>query len=172
MSRETGKGLLKTAVFMAAATLLSKVLGLIRDALIAAFFGTGMEADAFMTASKAPTTLFDIVIGGVISATFIPVFSDILAKRGKKDAMEFVNKFVTMVFLATVLISALGMIFSEQLVNILAPNYTGDKYELTVQLTFIMFPMIIFTGFAFSFVGFLQSMGEYLSLIHIYHRNC
>ena len=146
---------------MAVATLLSKVLGLIRDALIAAFFGTGMEADAFMTASKAPTTLFDIVIGGVISATFIPVFSDILAKRGKKDAMEFVNKFVTMVFLATVLISALGMIFSEQLVNILAPNYTGDKYELTVQLTFIMFPMIIFTGFAFSFVGFLQSMGEY-----------
>lgn len=161
MSRETGKGLLKTAVFMAGATLLSKVLGLIRDALIAAFFGTGMAADAFMTASKAPTTLFDIVIGGVISATFIPVFSDILAKRGKKDAMEFVNKFVTMVFIATVAISALGMIFSEQIVNLLAPNYTGDKFDLTVQLTFIMFPMIIFTGFAFSFVGFLQSMGEY-----------
>ncbi|HIT86136.1 MAG TPA: murein biosynthesis integral membrane protein MurJ [Candidatus Ornithomonoglobus intestinigallinarum] len=161
MSRETGKGLLKTAVFMAFATLLSKVLGLIRDALIAAFFGTGLEADAFMTASKAPTTLFDIVIGGVISATFIPVFSDVLARRGKKDAMEFMNKFVTMVFIATVLISAFGMIFADPLVNLLAPNYTGDKFDLTVRLTFIMFPMIIFTGFAFSFVGFLQSMGEY-----------
>ncbi len=161
MSKETGKTLLKTAVFMAAATLLAKVLGLIRDSLIAAFFGTGMEADAFMTASKAPTTLFDVVIGGVISATFIPVFNDIMTKRGKKEAMEFVNKFVTMVFLATLAIAVFGMIFSEQIVNFMAPNYTGDKHDLAVQLTFIMFPMIIFTGFAFSFVGFLQSMGEY-----------
>ena len=100
-----GKKLLKTAVFMAAATLLAKALGLVRDSLIAAFFGTGMEADAFMAASKAPTTLFDVVIGGVISATFIPVFSNIMTKQGKKEAMEFVNKFVTMVFLAAVAIS-------------------------------------------------------------------
>ena len=146
---------------MAAATLLAKALGLVRDSLIAAFFGTGMEADAFMAASKAPTTLFDVVIGGVISATFIPVFSNIMTKQGKKEAMEFVNKFVTMIFLAAVAISVLGMVFSEQVVSFMAPNYTGDKHDLTVRLTFIMFPMIIFTGFAFSFVGFLQSMGEY-----------
>lgn len=146
---------------MAGATFLAKLLALVRDSLIASFFGTGMEADAFMSASKAPTTLFDVVIGGVISATFIPVFSSIMSKQSKKEAMEFANKFVTMVFLATLAISVFGMVFADQIASFVAPNYTGDKHALTAQLTFIMFPMIIFTGFAFSYVGFLQSMGEY-----------
>ena len=146
---------------MMAATLLAKALGLVRDSLIGSFFGTGLEADAFITASKAPTTLFDVVIGGVISATFIPVFNKIMSKRGQKEAMDFVNKFVTMVLIATVAISVFGIVFADQIVNFMAPNYAGDKHDLAVRLTSIMFPMIIFTGFAFSFVGFLQSMGEY-----------
>lgn len=146
---------------MMAATLLAKALGLVRDSFIGSFFGTGLEADAFMTASKAPTTLFDVVIGGVISATFIPVFNKIMSKRGQKEAMDFVNKFVTMVLIATVAISVFGIVFADQIVNFMAPNYAGDKHDLAVRLTSIMFPMIIFTGFAFSFVGFLQSMGEY-----------
>ena len=161
MSKENGKKLLRTAIFMMAATLLAKALGLVRDSLIGSFFGTGLEADAFMTASKAPTTLFDVVIGGVISATFIPVFNKIMSKRGQKEAMDFVNKFVTMVLIATVAISVFGIVFADQIVNFMAPNYAGDKHDLAVRLTSIMFPMIIFTGFAFSFVGFLQSMGEY-----------
>lgn len=161
MSKENGKKLLRTAIFMMAATLLAKALGLVRDSFIGSFFGTGLEADAFMTASKAPTTLFDVVIGGVISATFIPVFNKIMSKRGQKEAMDFVNKFVTMVLIATVAISVFGIVFADQIVNFMAPNYAGDKHDLAVRLTSIMFPMIIFTGFAFSFVGFLQSMGEY-----------
>ena len=158
---DSGKKMLLTAGFMAAATLAAKVLGLIRDSLIAAFFATGMQADAFMAASKLPTTLFDMVVGGVISATFIPVFNDVLTKKSKSDAMKFANKFVTMIMMITVLISLVGIIFADPLVNIIAPNYTGDKHVLTVQLTSIMFPMIIFTGLAFSFVGLLQSFGEY-----------
>lgn len=162
MNKETtGKGMLLTAGFMAAATLAAKVLGLVRDSLIAAFFATGMQADAFMAASKLPTTLFDMVVGGVISATFIPVFSDVITKENKDSAVKFANKFVTMIFMITVIISLFGIIFADPLVNMIAPNYTGDKHDLTVQLTSIMFPMIIFTGLAFSFVGLLQSFGEY-----------
>ena len=153
--------MLLTAGFMAAATLVAKVLGLIRDSLIAAFFATGMQADAFMAASKLPTTLFDMVIGGVISATFIPVFNDIITKENKDSAVKFANKFITMILMITVLISLIGIVFADPLVNMIAPNYTGEKHELTVQLTSIMFPMIIFTGLAFSFVGLLQSFGEY-----------
>lgn len=162
MSKETtGKKMLLTAGFMASATLAAKVLGLIRDSLIAAFFATGMQADAFMAASKLPTTLFDMVVGGVISATFIPVFSDVITKDGRDSAVKFANKFVTMILMITVIISAFGIVFADPLVNIIAPNYSGEKHALTVQLTSIMFPMIIFTGLAFSFVGLLQSFGEY-----------
>ena len=75
---EKSRQVLKTAGFMAIATFLAKVCGLIRDMLIASFFGTGMEADAYLTATKLPTTLFDLVIGGVISAAFIPVFNSVL----------------------------------------------------------------------------------------------
>ena len=71
--------MLLTAGFMAFATFAAKALGLIRDSLTGAYFGTGIEADAFMLATKVPTTLFDVVVGGVISATFIPIFNEVLA---------------------------------------------------------------------------------------------
>ncbi len=73
--------LLRTAGFMAAATMLAKICGMARDMLIGAFFSTGTEAVAYMTASKLPTMLFDIVIGGVISAAFIPVFNSVMQKK-------------------------------------------------------------------------------------------
>lgn len=146
---------------MAIATLLSKALGLVRNSMLTAYFGSGMESDAFLTASTLPTLLFDIVIGGVISASFIPVFNNIMSKRGKDDAMRFVNKFVTLILCVSVLIMIFGIIFRSPLVTMQAPNYGAEKHLLAARLTAIMFPMIIFTGLAFSFVGLLQSFGEY-----------
>lgn len=160
-AQSTVKKMLMTAGFMAVATLLSKVLGLARDSMLTAYFGSGMESDAFTTASTIPTMLFDVVIGGVISAAFIPVFNDILLKRGRDDAMRFVNKFVTMILCIAVLISIFGIIFSPSLVSLQAQGYSPEKHALASRLTSIMFPMIIFTGLAFSFVGLLQSFGEY-----------
>ncbi len=155
------ENMLKTAGFMAAATMLSKVFGLVRDSMIGASYGTGIAADAFMTASKLPTTLFDVVIGGVISATFIPVFNRVMSKNGRDEAMVFVNKFVTLILTVTALIAVFGIVFADPLVSLMAPDFDAGKHELAVQLTSIMFPMIIFTGLAFSYVGLLQSFGEY-----------
>lgn len=160
-TKDSGKRMLLVAGFMAFATFTAKALGLIRDSLMGAYFGTGIEADAFMAASKLPTTLFDMVVGGVISATFIPIFNEILTKENKREASKFANKFITMIILVTVLISIFGIAFADPLVSFMAPNFEADTHNLTVQLTSIMFPMIIFTGIAFSFVGILQSYGEY-----------
>ncbi len=153
--------MLRTAGFMAFATLLAKVLGLVRDSLIAAYFSTGIEADAYLTASKLPTMLFDMVIGGVITASFIPVFNSILEKRDKKQALKFANKFITAIFLISVIIAGFGIVFSDKLIYILGPGFNEQKHLLAAQLSAIMFPMIIFTGLAFSFVGLLQSFGEF-----------
>ncbi len=160
-NKETPKTMLLTAGFMAFATFTSKALGLVRDSMMGAYFGIGVEADAFMAASKLPTTLFDIVIGGVISASFIPVFNGVLAKDGESKARGFANKFITMIILLTLIISTLGILFREPLVTFMAPNFGAETHALAVKLTSIMFPMIIFTGLAFSFVGVLQSYGEY-----------
>lgn len=152
---------LRTAGFMAAATMLAKICGMIRDMLIGAFFSTGIDAVAYMTASKLPTMMFDIVIGGVISATFIPVFNSVMEKKSKDAAMEFAGKFITMIFIITALISLFGILFADQLIYFIAPEFDMPTHSLAAKLSSIMFPMIIFTGLAFSFVGILQSFGEF-----------
>ena len=153
--------ILKTAGFMAAATFLAKACGLVRDMLIAAFFGTGMEADAYLAATKLPTTLFDIVIGGVISAAFIPIFNSVLKKEDKKSALDFANRFIGMILLVTGAITFFGIIFSDKLILFMAPDFDNATHALAMRLSAIMFPMIICTGLAFSFVGILQSFGEF-----------
>lgn len=158
---ENSRKMLKTAGFMAVATFLAKVCGLIRDMLIAAFFGTGMEADAYLAATKLPTTLFDLVIGGVISAAFIPIFNGVLKKEDKKAALLFANRFIGMVLLVTGLITVFGVAFSDKLIYFMAPDFDAQTHSLAMRLSAIMFPMIICTGLAFSFVGILQSFGEY-----------
>ncbi|MBQ7986732.1 MAG: murein biosynthesis integral membrane protein MurJ, partial [Clostridia bacterium] len=158
---ENSKKMLKTAGFMAIATFMAKALGLARDMLIAAFFGTGIEADAYMTATRLPTTLFDIVIGGVISAAFIPVFNSVLEKKDKEKALEFANRFIGMVLLISGLIAVLGIVFADNLITFMAPDFNLETHNLAKELTMIMFPMIIFTGLVFSFVGILQSFGEF-----------
>ncbi len=160
-TKESGRKMLIIAGFMAFATFVSKALGLVRDSMMGAYFGTGIEADAFMAASKLPTTLFDMVIGGVISASFIPIFNEILTKGDKDKARTFSNKFITMIVLITLIISTVGIIFADPLITFMAPQFGDVTHELAVELTSIMFPMIIFTGIAFSFVGILQSYGEY-----------
>lgn len=158
---ENSRKMLQTAGFMAIATFLTKVLGLARDMLIAGFFGTGIEADAYMTATRLPTTLFDLVIGGVISSAFIPVFNGVLERESKKKALEFANGFVGMVMLITLTISVLGIAFSDGLISFMAPEFDTETHNLAKGLSNVMFPMIIFTGLAFSFVGILQSFGEF-----------
>ena len=154
-------GMLKTAGFMAIATLLAKMCGLLREVLIAAFFSTGFEGTAYLTATQLPMTLFDIVIGGVISASFIPIFNDLLEKKDKKTAMDFANRFLCMILLICIAISVVGTVFTEPLIRMLAPEFDSVTHNLAAQLSAIMFPMIIFTGLAFSFVGILQTFGEF-----------
>lgn len=157
----SGKGFLGTAAIMGVIVILSKVLGLLRDVLVADAYGTGLEAVAYDTASRLPVLLFDFVIGGVVSAAFIPVFNELLVKKGKDEAMRFSVSYVNLILLITTALSVIGVVFADGLVGFLAPEITAEAKALAADLTRIMFPMIIFTGLAFSFVGILQSMGEF-----------
>ncbi|MDY4976343.1 MAG: murein biosynthesis integral membrane protein MurJ [Clostridia bacterium] len=158
---EQAKKVLKTAGFMVVATLAAKACGMLRDMLIASVYSTGSEAVAFYTACRIPLLLFDFVIGGVISSTFIPVFNEYLEKEGKDRAMRFANLYINTVFLITLVITALGITFAPQLIRAIAPDIPLETQELSRILSNIMFPMIVFTGLAYSFVGILQSFGEF-----------
>lgn len=146
---------------MAAAVFLSKVLGLFRDILLAKCYGTTIEAIAFDTGSRLPILIFDFLIGGVITAAFIPIFNEIMVKESKEKALRFADTYMTLIALITALIAVIGIAFAPILVSFLAPDISAEAKELAVSLTRIMFPMIMFTGIAFSYVGILQSLGEF-----------
>ncbi|NLK40095.1 MAG: murein biosynthesis integral membrane protein MurJ [Clostridiales bacterium] len=146
---------------MVTVTLLSKLFGMYRDILLAAHYGTTHAAIAFETASRLPLILFDLVIGGVITASFIPIYNELLVKKNKEEAMLFANQYVNLIFFITVLISFIGIFLASPLIELLAPGIAPQTKSLAISLSRMMFPMIIFTGFAFSFTGILQSLGEY-----------
>ncbi len=154
-------GLMKNAFFMVFATLFSKALGLVRDMLIASAYGTSADAIAYEAASRLPILLFDFVIGGVVTAAFIPIFNELLVKKGEKKAFDFANSYVTLVVLVTLVIAVLGVLLAGPLVSFFIPDVSPEIQVLAVKLTRIMFPMIIFTGLAFAFVGVLLSLGEF-----------
>ena len=151
----------KTAFLMGVIILASKLMGLARDVLTARAFGTTDYAIAYETASKLPLTIFDFVLGGVVTSAFIPIYNSISVKNGKKQAVSFLSSYINLILLITLAITAFGEIFAPLLVKFIAPELSEATASLSVSLTRIMFPMVIFVGLAFSFVGFLQSEGEY-----------
>ena len=152
----------KTISVVMAITLIGKVLGLFRDRLMAVHYGTvGIEAKAFYIASRIPRVFFDVVFASAIAACFIPVFSEYAAKKGKKEAFQFASNFLSVMTLLTAVLTVVGMGFSEQLVTLFADGYDAQTAALAASLTRVMFPTVLFTGVAFSFVGILQAMDRF-----------
>ena len=145
-----------------AITLLGKVLGLYRDRLMAVHYGTtGMEAKAFYIASRIPRVFFDVVFASAIAACFIPVFSEYLTRDGKKAAYKFGSNFLSVMTLLTAVLTVLGIFFAQPLVTLFADGYDQETAALAASLTRVMFPTVLFTGVAFSFVGILQAMDRF-----------
>lgn len=151
----------KTVSIIMIITLVGKLLGLYRDRLLAVHYGVGMEANAFYTASRIPRVFFDAVFASAIAACFIPVFSEYLTKKGKEEAFRFSGNFITVMAVLCTVLSALGMVCAGPLVQLFADGYDAQTAALAVSLTRVMFPTVLFTGVAFSFVGVLQSLGEF-----------
>jgi len=151
----------KTVGFIAAATMLSKAMGMWRDIILAQSFGTGSELDAYMAASRIPLLFFDFTLGAAIISTFIPVFNRYLQRGDGKRAVDFSNSFINLVVLISAIFSLIGIVFSGPLTSLIAPGYAPEVKLLTSRLLMIMLPTIIFTSLAFSFVGILQSYGEF-----------
>ena len=155
------KSAVKAAGLMMAITLIGKLLGLVRDQFLAGNYSVGMEASAFLTASRIPRIFFDVVFASAISASFIPVFNEYMKKKGREEAFRLSNNFITLIGILTTIITVLGIIFSPQLTQLFASGFDAETAELCTQLLRILFPATIFTGIAFCFVGVLQSMDEF-----------
>src|ERR1041384_6105040 len=136
--------LLRSASVISAATILSRILGYIRDSRVAFLLGASSANDAYTIAYRIPNLLRRLVGEGAVSAAFIPVFSRYLAADKKKEAWEFANAMLTLLTILLAAITILGVVFSPLLVRFFALGFseTPGKLELTSTLNRIMFPYI------------------------------
>ncbi|WP_072726221.1 murein biosynthesis integral membrane protein MurJ [Tepidibacter thalassicus] len=158
MKRNTA---IRVVSFMVFITFFSKVLGMLRDVFIASKYGMGTEAIAFSTASRIPLFFFDLGLGVAISSTFIPIFNEYLKNNEENKGMEFSSVFLNCVFILSAFIVVIGVLFSKNIVHMVAGGLDESTLLLSAKLLRILFPMIVFTGLAFTFVGILQSFGEF-----------
>ena len=144
-------------------TLLSRILGLIRDMVVANFFGTSMAADAFFVAFRIPNLLRRLFAEGSLTIAFIPVFTEYLTQKSKQDAFQLARIVLTLLSSVLTVVTLLGILLSPWIVRIMAPGFGGSgmKYELTVLLTRITFPYIFLISTVALFMGILNSLRHF-----------
>ncbi|HDT11802.1 MAG TPA: murein biosynthesis integral membrane protein MurJ, partial [bacterium] len=155
------KAILKSSSTLVVFTMISRVLGLFREIVKAAFLGTTALSDAFTIAFLIPNLLRRLFAEGTISAAFIPTFKGYLNKRDKKETAEFLSAAFTFgvtVFFGTVFA---GIVFSGVLVDIFGPDLSSDISKEAVFLTRIMFPYLAFISIAALIQGILNSFGVF-----------
>jgi len=153
----------KAAGVVGLATLLSRIFGFIRDVVVAKFFGAGMATDAFFVAFRIPNMLRRLLAEGSLTVSFVPVFTEYLNRRTRRDALDLANAAFTLLSVLLVVISIAGVLLSPLLVTIMAPGFKSvpEKYALTVFLTRLMFPYIFFISLVALCMGILNSLRHF-----------
>lgn len=144
-------------------TLFSRIAGYARDVLIAYLFGASFQTDAFYVAFRIPNLLRRLFAEGSLTVAFIPVFTDYIKNRGKREAGEALNSVFTGVFIVVGVVSILGILLSPLIVKLFAFGFDSDTYELTVRLNRVMFPYILFISIAALAMGVLNTMNHFFA---------
>ncbi|MBU0476511.1 murein biosynthesis integral membrane protein MurJ [Patescibacteria group bacterium] len=156
------KNITVAALILGAASLGSALLGLFRDRLLAGTFGAGDELDIYYAAFRIPDFVAMILILGAISAAIIPVFSEHLV-RSKEEAWEFTCALLNLLLISLIFVCLVLVVFTPFLISLVAPGFEGEKKELTILLTRIMFLSPILLGISSLMSGILQVFHRFLA---------
>lgn len=153
----------RAAWSMSGVTSISRVLGFVRVMVIAKVFGAGMVADCFFMAFRISNILRELLAEGSMSAAFIPVFSEYLHTKSREEARELASAVFWLLLYISAGVVILGIAFSPQIVSLIAHGYVQhpDKFDLTVYLTRIMFPYLLFVSLSAVTMGVLNSVGSF-----------
>jgi putative peptidoglycan lipid II flippase len=155
--------LLKALATVSGMTLLSRILGFARDFVIARAFGAGMLTDAFFVAFKLPNLLRRLFAEGAFAQAFVPILGEYKNKQGEVEAKRLVDHVATLLFLALLVVTLIGMVAAPLLVYISAPGFAAnaDKFALTVALTRVTFPYILFMSLVALAGGILNTWSRF-----------
>jgi putative peptidoglycan lipid II flippase len=156
--------LLKALASVSSMTLLSRIMGFLRDTIIARVFGAGATTDAFFVAFKLPNLLRRLFAEGAFSQAFVPILAEYKNRRGEEATRLLVGRVATVLFVAVAGVSALGIVAAPLVVLISAPGFAADpdKFRLTVHLTRIVFPYILFMSLVSFAGGILNTWSRFM----------
>jgi putative peptidoglycan lipid II flippase len=171
--------LARSAGLISVATMASRLLGVVRESVLAAIFGAGMQMDAFNVAFRIPNLLRDLFAEGAMTAAFVPTFTRTLTGRGREAAWRLGNLVINALLLITGGLVVLGILFAQPITNAIAagdnslaqrifgaPGMSGfgsipGKLELTTELTRIMMPFLTMVAVAVAMMGMLNSLRRF-----------
>jgi putative peptidoglycan lipid II flippase len=130
----------RSAVFVAAGILVSRLAGLVRTRFFAHYFGLSAEGDAFAAGFRIPNFLQNLFGEGALSASFIPVYASLLAREDRREADRVAGAVASILALLVSGLVLLGVLATPLLIDAIAPGFTGAKRELTIQIVRILFP--------------------------------
>ena len=139
------------------AILCSRLLGLVREMVIASLFGASRNLDAFLTAFRAPNMLRDLFAEGALSTAFVTTFAKKIQTEGDQSAWGLANKVATLTTVFMSAITLIGVLLAPWLVAALAPGFDPEKTQLTILLTRVMFPFILMVSLAALAMGMLNA---------------
>lgn len=146
-----------------AATLLSRIFGYVRDMVVASFFGAGMAADAFIAAFRIPNLLRRLFGEGSLSVAFIPVFTETIVHGDREDGMRLAVSSLKLLLVVLSVVALVGVVAAPWIIRCVVPGFADipEKMALTVTLTRLMFPYVIFIGLVALCMGILNVLGHF-----------
>ncbi len=159
------KNIVKAAGVLGSATMLSRIMGMVRDMVVARLFGAGFATDAFIAAFQIPNMLRRFFAEGALISAFVPTFSHTLTQRGEKEARDLANTCFTLLTVVMAGVALAGILFSPLIVDLMFPGFRSvpGKFELTVLLNRVMFPYIFFISLVALCMGILNTLRHFFT---------
>jgi putative peptidoglycan lipid II flippase len=155
--------LLRALATVSAMTLVSRILGFVRDAVIARMFGAGLATDAFFVAFRIPNLLRRLFAEGAFSQAFVPILSEYKTRNGEGETRLLVDRVATVLTLALLGVSAVGILAAPWIIYVSAPGFSAvpDKFDLTVAMLRITFPYLLFISLVSLAGGILNTWSRF-----------
>ncbi len=160
-AREKTHSVARSAGIVSIAVMGSRLLGLVREMVFARYFGAGFLNDAFQVGFRIPNTMRDLFAEGALSVAFVKTFTDYSIKRSEDEAWRLASMVFNALAIVLCLLVILGIIFSPQIVSIIAADFSPEKAQLATTLTRIMFPFLLMVALAAVAMGVLNTKGRF-----------
>jgi putative peptidoglycan lipid II flippase len=160
------KHIAQAASVLGSATILSRIMGMVRDMVVSRLFGAGMATDAFFAAYQIPNMLRRFFAEGALTSAFVPIFSEYRTLHGEEESRELANVCFTLLTLVMALVTLVGILASPAIVGLMFHGWVTaepEKFQLTIFLNRLMFPYIFFISLVALCMGILNTLRHFFT---------